>query len=248
MDFWIDFLGSASVNVATGYFFWKAVFDSRDVTEMQGYTLSAITFYYLLVSLVGHIVRLGDQGTISPEIYDGTLTRYLLYPVPFFQFKYVSFVAVSVVAVLQLVLGVGVYAIIFGSLDSLGLTPLTLILGVAFALAASYLAFSITAMIEYVAFWADNVWSLVVLFKMTSRLLAGALVPIVFFPDWARGVLQWLPFPYLIAFPIETMLGRTGPIQWVQAILVMAAWSGVFTWVSARIWKRGLLEYSGVGI
>ena len=50
---------------------------------MAGYTFGALMLYYLMVPLVERVVNGQEMGFMSGEIYDGGLTRYLLYPVSY---------------------------------------------------------------------------------------------------------------------------------------------------------------------
>ena len=46
--------------------------------------------YYLLVPLIARMIRGEESRFLSDDIYEGGLTRYLVYPLSFLQYKYVS--------------------------------------------------------------------------------------------------------------------------------------------------------------
>jgi ABC-type uncharacterized transport system permease subunit len=74
-------------------------------------------FYYLLVPLIDRVNRGFDNFQLSREIYDGSLTRYLLYPVSFFWYKYIGQLARAVISVVQLMFGLAAFLVIFGRPD-----------------------------------------------------------------------------------------------------------------------------------
>ena len=74
------------------------------------------------------------------------------------------------------------------------------------------------------------------------------MLPLDFFPDWARSVLAWLPFPYLFSIPVRTLTGKVGFTEWIMGLAIAAAWCGVTSVVGNAVWRRGDLEYTGVGI
>lgn len=248
VDFWMNFAVTVGANVVIAYFLWKAIFDAQQATEIAGYNFLLLMLYYLLVPMYVRIVIGPEMGYISDEIYQGSLNRYLVYPVPFFVYKYITYLASSCIAALQLFLVMGIYILFFGVPTESNITIASFCLGLFTALCATYLYFVIAATLELVAFWADNVWSLMVMLRFSFSFLGGGLLPLAFFPQWAQTVLSFLPFPYLLSLPIETSLGKKTFDQWLCSMLILFLWAIVFSLVVRFIWKRGTYRYSGVGI
>ena len=74
------------------------------------------------------------------------------------------------------------------------------------------------------------------------------LLPLSFFPDWTLAVLRWLPFPYLYSAPVRTLMGEVAPSEWIFGLLVGLFWCGIAALAGRLIWRRGDLQYTGVGI
>jgi ABC-2 type transport system permease protein len=83
---------------------------------------------------------------------------------------------------------------------------------------------------------------------MVTNLLGGGLLPLAFFPDKARAVLEWLPFSRLVSFPVRCLLGQIGMQEWLLGMALTAAWAAAFGALAAWVWRRGIRIYSGVGI
>jgi ABC-2 type transport system permease protein len=246
-DFWISALASIAVRVAVSAFIVKAVFAGSGRAGVAGFAESEMFLYYVAVILVGKLVQSTDleQG-ISQDIYEGGLTRYLLYPVPYGVVKYVQQIgALGPAAIQILVFGawipfvVGVPA---------GVSAGTVAMAVGAIVVANLLNFLITFPVQLVSFWADNVWSLMVMHRFASALLGGMLAPLALFPDGARQALEALPFRYLFAFPVETLLGRLSPAEWAIGMAVALGWCGVLAVVGRAVWRRGTYQYTGVGM
>ena len=248
VDFWLEFLGSLIVQVVLAWFLWDAVLRARGTDTVGGLGLQALVLYYLLVPLVEKITRGPEMGFLSTEIYDGTMTRYLVYPVPLFGYKYVLHLAVSTVALVQFALALGAYVAWRGVPAPFEITAASLALGLVAAVAASALYFHLAACLEMVAYWADNVWSLLVMLRFAIRLLGGGMIPLTLFPDTARTVLELLPFAALLSFPIRTILGEVGPEAWLRGMALLIGWSVVFAVLARVIHARGSRRYTGVGI
>jgi ABC-2 type transport system permease protein len=246
-DFWITAVSSLTVRVAVAWFVVHAVFAESGRAGIAGYDLEGMLRYYLAAIFAAKLIQSTDleQG-ISQDIYEGGLTRYLLYPAPYGVVKYVQQLGALGPSVIQV--------IVFASWVPfvVGLPPDLTVAGFVMALvaiaAANLLQFLIVFPIQLVAFWADNVWSLMAMHRFVSSLLGGLYIPLALFPDSGRRILEALPFRYLFAFPVETLLGRVSPREWAAGMAVCLAWCAGFALVGRWVWRRGTLQYTGVGI
>jgi len=93
------------VRLAVVWFIVKAVFSGSGRPGIGGYDAQGMLVYYIAAILVGKLVQTTEleQG-ISQDIYEGALTRYLLYPVPYGVVKYVQQLGALGPAIVQLVL------------------------------------------------------------------------------------------------------------------------------------------------
>lgn len=249
VDFWVHTAVGFVVEMVIFYFLWKAVFADRGVERIGEYTFEGMMIYYVLVILLGRMVRGVDHGTgISSEIYQGEYTKFILYPAGYLPFKYAQYAGQLLPTLVQLTL-FGAAALLFLDLpEEIGATPASVAMGLTVLAAANFMAFLIFYGIEAVAFWADHVWSLLVMERMLTMFFGGYFIPIDLFPDWARQTLLWSPFPYLFYFPVRTLLGQVSPAEWLAGLAVMGLWCGIFLAATRLVWRRGNLQYTGVGI
>jgi ABC-2 type transport system permease protein len=78
-------------------------------------------------------------------------------------------------------------------------------------------------------------------------LLGGYLVPIKLLPAWIGDLAYWLPFRYILGFPVELLTGMTTRaaafaqlgIQW--GIVVVLAFLGV------KAWAAGVKRFEAFG-
>ena len=248
VDFWLHLLGSVAAQLGVAYFLWRAVFEVQQVDTMGGYSFEGLMLYYLLVAIMSHLVRGPRHGYISRDIYEGGINRFLVYPIGFFYFKAMGYAGSSCFYVLQLLLAMAICVIIFGVPDGVNLQPSTLLMGLISAVMSACLYFLFICALELVAFWSDQVWGLLEMLRMVSVLLGGALIPLSFFPEWAEHVCHLLPFAYLFAFPVETMLGKHDVATWAEALLIAMLWCALLSLIVRSIWIRGLRQYTGIGM
>lgn len=247
-DFWVNFFGQTIFSLTIAYFLWDSIFSSSNVSEMNGYNINGMIFYYLVVPLIFRIQQGQGIGFISREIYDGSLNKYLLYPINIFGYKLITYLANSVFYFLQLALVLVLYNIFFYNPSIYSFSFLNLILFTVVIINAAFTFFYLFTICEFMAFWFDNIWSLGVILRFLTSFLGGALIPLSFFPDWAQLALSYTPFPYLIDFPMKALTGKLTPETFLFNLLVALVWLFIFRGLSIFTWNKGKFKYSGVGI
>jgi len=248
LDFWMGTVGVVGIHITVSYFLWTAVFTARGVSQIGNYSFQGMMLYAVIAPQVLKMANASQFGSISSEIYDGTLNRYLVYPVSFFWVKFMHQLAFFMVYTLQLLAALLLFRVFFGFPGEFQINAFSILLGLGAGFLATLLWFSISSCLEMVSFWADNVWSLLVMLRFGGAFLGGELIPLDLFPDWTRTVLAILPFRYLVYFPIECFLGKVGPSAFLSQAGISLVWTLSFWALGAWIWKRGTLQYSGVGI
>lgn len=249
VDFWLTALVGFVAQFGVIYFLWSALFAESGKTVMGGYTFDALLFYYVAVLLFAKLVRGVEFDTnIAQDIYEGGLNRYLIFPASYFGFKYAQHLGSMVPALLQLAFFGGV-SLLF--LDLPGHSPVSLsgVLMCIVSLAlANLLYFLMSFPLQTTAFWADNVWSLLVALRFITGLFGGIMVPLSLFPEWLERANALLPFRCLFSVPVEALMGRLSLGTWVTAMVVGLCWVGLLAALDMAVWRRGNLQYSGIGI
>lgn len=247
-DFWITFLGQTLIQLLVARSLWQMIFATNGVQEMQGYTIESMGLYYLIAPIGSRILWGENIGFLSREIYDGTFTRYLLYPLSFFQYKTVTYLSYSLFYSIQLFILFLLYRLFFTEMPYSFSEIIHLSQGIALFLLASVTFLLMSFAVEMISLWADNIWTLMIMLRFFTSFFGGGFLPLEFLPSWAQTILSWTPFPYLISFPIKTIMGRTLSQEMWTASLILSVWILVFTVVIHWIWSKGEKKYSGVGI
>lgn len=257
-DFWLNTTVAFVIELTVAYFLWRAIFGANaagdttaetTVTTIGGFTFQGMMVYYVAALLLGRLVRGQERGdAMSLDIYDGGLTRYLIYPSSYIAFKYAGHLGQLLPAILQLI-GFGVVAAFVLALPAnLGITAGTVAMTLGSVAIANLLAFLLRYPLAAVAFWADNVWALHAMLRFVGTLLGGLMIPLSLFPGWAQDVLQWLPFAHLFYEPVQTLLGQRSVGQWLEGIGIAVGWCIALATFGGVVWRRGYLRYTGVGI
>ncbi len=247
-DFWIIFLGQTAVQLVIATALWKSIFETQGTIQMNGFTLPMMTLYYLIVPIGMRMLTGENIGFISREIYDGSFNRYLIYPLSVFQYKAVTYLTYSLFYGVQLILLFSIYQFTMIDVTPTLMTFVHLFEGVALFLISATTYVLMAMLIELLALWADNIWTLVVMLRFFTSFFGGGFIPLAFFPLWAREILVFTPFPYLVSLPVRTVMGQSSSIEITLGIVVLLCWSFFFMGCVALMWNKGQKNYSGVGI
>lgn len=244
-DFWLKMIIPPLIQLCVGYYLWGAIYSSNSYVELGGYTLEGMLLYTFIAASVYQMVN-PEVGIVLRDLDTGALTKYLFYPVSFFRFKFMAHLAQMSLVFLQMIIGCMALFYLLGF--SLPLTFQSIVLGSIATLLAGYLFFIIAASLELFGFWVETVWGLVVMNQFVTHLLGGKLIPLSLFPAWAKTTIYFLPFPYLVAFPTEIILGTVSSQEIIRGFCVATIWALIMTACSRLIWNKGSYQYSGTGM
>lgn len=73
-----------------------------------------------------------------------------------------------------------------------------------------------------------------------AMVFSGSIVPLPFLPDWARHVVEWLPFRGLMDVPFRLYVGSYDPAQVWGLLIHQAAWTLGLVFLGRWALSRGL--------
>lgn len=77
--------------------------------------------------------------------------------------------------------------------------------------------------------------------------LAGQIVPTDLLPGALRTVAEWLPFRYMLGFPIEVLLGRVHDDALTRGMILQVVWLTVAGGLACALWRLGVRRHAAVG-
>ncbi len=227
------------------YNIWTSIYSLRSAgEELAGYSLDLMIEYQALAMVVSLIAQGFNSRNLAEDIRLGRISTYLIYPFDFWQFHLSTFLGVQFVHIFVSLFSIALFSF-FGFIPSLTLQSLAL--GISFSVLVGVFWFSVQFMIGLMAFWLEETWMLRVILMIVAGFFSGSIIPLEFFPDWARTIIMYTPFPYMTYIPIQIFLSRS-VMPYSEAVLVILTWT-FFSWLGGRfIWQRGLRLYSAAGM
>jgi ABC-2 type transport system permease protein len=121
-------------------------------------------------------------------------------------------------------------------------------LGLVLIVISSITYFWLGKIAHYVTFWTpENTWGMMFLVLVLVELFSGMLFPLQILPKFIFDIVSWLPFPYMVYFPTQIILGQI-PSTEVTKLLIQASLVLFICWqTSMFMWRKGLRQYSADG-
>lgn len=238
MNFLFFFIGNILFTFVL-YFLWKAVFAQAGSTQIHDFSLFEMTAYLFISNITSVFASTDSSYTVGEEIVEGSISMRLIKPVSYDLSLMAQELGCMVVKffmiLLPVILGIEVFryfqsgVIMFNIVNFLLYFLSTLL---------SYLIlFYFNLCFGFLAFVLKNLWGFNRLKDGIIGFLSGSLIPIAFFPVWAKNILGFLPFSSMNYTPVMLYLGKYSQDQIVVAFLQQAFWLLAFYLISKFIWK-----------
>ncbi len=205
----------------------------------------AFVAYYLVTLIVRLLTGAWVVWEANMEIRQGTLAFRLLRPIhPLVHY------ASENVAAMPLRLGIALpiaLVLFFVAGDHLTRDPLLWTVFPVAVLGSWLITFLALSCIAALAFFVDSAVSVAQVWFGLFTILSGYILPLELFPGWFSDAARFLPFRYILAFPVEMMVGMTPR---PQALLELGIqWLFVFGLALAArgAWRSGIRRYAAFG-
>ncbi|MFT3887081.1 MAG: ABC-2 family transporter protein [Arachnia sp.] len=201
--------------------------------------------WFVLVAVVSTMTSSWTAGFLADDIRAGRLSIWLVRPCPALLPFAANNVAEKAVKLIFLAPMVAALAALFRDDLHLPTDPAVWATAVLALCSAAVLAFTLDVFIGCLGFWFEDVDGIQRIVSLTSRLLSGAVVPLMLMPEAAQPFLRLQPFRFTLAFPLEILTGGA-PARAVD-LAAMAAWTCGAVALLALVWRRGVRRYEAAG-
>jgi len=211
-----------------------------------GFTPQDFAAYFLAAWISQQLIVAWVAWELDFQIRQGTLSPKLLRPIDVFwehalahvaeRLVRLPFMALVVIAGLLLVPGARLTPDLPHALAYLVSINLAWII-----------RFHIAYCIGLLAFWFDQATAVDDLYFTIAAFLTGSFAPLEFYPPLVRSIIEWLPFPYMIYYPVRILTGAASWPEVTRVLGVQLIWVTAFVLLRVALWRRGLRRYGAVG-
>lgn len=202
-------------------------------------------FYYLILILVNQLSYPCSHWVIGENIQAGTLSTWLMRPLPMIYEAVAADIALKIVCIPVVILMSAALAIFLGfgavtaSAGFLWFIPALLM--------SCLLRFLSSYLISLLALWTEKIDALLAVNDTLVFLLAGQVAPTVLLPGILGTVSSFLPFRYMLGFPVEVLSGMLPFTEVIKGMCIQAFWLVAVVILQKVVYNRGIRRYSAIG-
>jgi ABC-2 type transport system permease protein len=97
------------------------------------------------------------------------------------------------------------------------------------------------------AFWVESSGALFEVWLGLFGVFSGYLVPLELFPRWLETTARFLPFRYMLAFPVEMVIGLTPRAAALRELAIQWAFVVLLALAARLAWRLGLRRFAAFG-
>lgn len=226
----------------------KSIYSNSEESVILGYTFTQMIWYFAATKFFYYLVWSTPDREISDQIISGRIANSLILPISFIKWTFTWIVAGKVVSfILEFVPTFIIFSImVFPEF----LTIQAFMKYVTVTFLSFILFFFMSFVIGTLAFSWKSTVSLESLKIILVTIIAGASLPLEFFPEVMQSVITKLPFQYLCYIPIQFFLNMSEYQSlgaFVYVVVMQVVWVFVFYLAARFYWRKKIKDFIAVG-
>lgn len=223
---------------------WTTVADARG-GEVNGYDAGGFAAYFIMQMIVTQATFSWIMWEYDYTIRSGQFNFKLLRPIHPIHADVADNLAYKILTLVILIPAAFFLAWLFPP----SFTPQfwSIVAAVFATMLAFILRFTMEWTLAMCALWTSRVRAINQTYEVILVFLSGNFAPLAVMPGWIQLVANFLPFRWVIAFPIELSLGRLTPIEMATGFAMQIFWLVVAQVALTLVWRAGVKQYSAVG-
>jgi ABC-2 type transport system permease protein len=211
-----------------------------------GYSQTDFVSYYLLMTWVRQMTNVWVIWELDYEIRHGDLSAKLLHPLNPIHDYFSGHLADKIFRFVVLLPLAFLAWLIFPTIH-FDVTPVKLALFLVMLAVAYVIRFITQYSIGLLAFWVSEATTLNDIWFAAQLMLGGIVAPLDLFPDQVRIVANYLPFRFMLSFPVEILSGRLTTSDVAIGVALTFFWLIFFIAVYRWLWAKGIKQFSAYG-
>lgn len=221
------------------YFLWWAIYDSSPTDVVNGMTFYDTMVYLVLASAMFNVLDAFIVWEIGNSYQSGALVEQLVKPISYQRYLFFGTIGGNIMLFVATFLPtfVIVYLITHGSF--------TLGINLIFFLISMVLAFVINFCVDFIVgticLYTQSIWGVNMMKEVVVSLLSGATIPLAFFPEGIRNVVNVLPFQAIYHTPLHILTARDLKLSdYLQGLGIQLLWVVILFGAGRLFWNRSM--------
>jgi ABC-2 type transport system permease protein len=213
--------------------------------QIDGMTQGDFAAYYLVALFVSRFTFNWLNWEYEELVRNGTMAARLMRPVPVYLLEVMNNVGYKIISNLIVFSVVLLLGVVFQANFN---PPLwSLLAAIPVILLAFFVRFTLEWGVALCAFWVTRMRAINNLYYTMFLLFSGMLAPLTFYPPMVQTISYFLPWRWLIYFPVQVILGVLTPQDVLNGVAWQLGWLLAISLVVLLFWRASIRRFSAVG-
>jgi ABC-2 type transport system permease protein len=226
------------LDLAAKIFLWTAIFKNADSEVLNGFSLELMIVYIIATQIVFHLTFLNPQFEMAEDIRMGTIAMKFIKPISYRVQIFFSSLGHLLGEFFFGIIPISIIFTIYVTITGIHISMISVLLFILSVVVSFLINFLIAFSFGMMVFYTKNGFGIMQLKDVVFLLLSGSLIPIEFYPEFARKIVDVLPFKQVVYVPISILIGNLNGIDAMYAIGYQALWIGVLYVLFTLVWKH----------
>ncbi len=220
------------------YFLWGSIYSSG-VTSLNGMTFNEIFVYLALASTIFVLFTTWVEWEMSREVIEGSIVMHLIKPVDLQIYKLFDSLGTVLIKLITVTLPSVIFIMLVFKPDiPVGWNILFFVLSLVLAF---LIQFNIDYFVGLLCFYNESTWGMSSAKDSIVLLLSGATIPLSFFPETLRNVVNYLPFQAVYNIPLKMLISKDLAInQYLISLLIQFFWIFILFAVNRLFYRKAI--------
>ena len=224
------------IMIATA-FFWKALF--KNAESMGGVSVDTMLTYTVISSMISVVLITNVEWRITESVQTGAIAIDLMRPVNIFGVFFAENLGSVTALFFQNLLPIFIIGSLFIKLPA-PRSAFEFMLFLISLVLAFFINWYLSVIFGMFSFKVIEMSALIQVKKHLVRLLSGSMIPLWFFPNWLRSVLEILPFPYIYQLPLSIYVGHYTSESLARGLIIQILWVMALFLIETRLEKQAI--------
>lgn len=224
--------------VVAMFYLWQTIFLGSP-NALGGFTWPEMKAYLLVAFILNTLLMWYQEWVMGADIREGVVATDLARPIDFQASRFARAIGPVPFEFSAALLVAAVVAFMFGGIALPG-DPAHVALFLISAALATLIRFGLVYCVSMTAFWTTGTDGVMLARTAVQNIFSGALIPLVFFPDWLRAIAAVLPFQGMISTPALTYLGKLDGPTTALMLAIQAGWAVGLIVLGRLVWRRAV--------
>lgn len=223
-----------TIQIGAYFFLWDAIYSGRG--QIGGFNKEEMIAYVIVAWVTRAFYFSNLDRKVAVEIRDGKIALELIRPYSYQMVKFTRAFGEAIFRMLFFALPAGVIIYLIRPFmlppDTPALTFFMVTLLASFIINAQ-----ISMLFGFMVFFTKSTTGIYKMKRVIMDLFSGLLIPISFYPDWARKIVELLPFQAVSYIPNIVYLGKVTGGEAIKVLALQLFWIVFLAILSRLAWR-----------